>query len=127
MDEDDDAFLRSLNKKRKDASTHCSELEFEQVMNGFESAANEKQPYAAVDGTPVLSYDELVTSLEEWVEDDRARKFARDIYQHWRARRLKSGNKPLVIILKVNHPAPTSPRKSSATNIDVGRDWSRYR
>ena len=100
MDEDDDVFLRSLNKKRKDASSHCSELEFEQVMYGFETTATEKQPYAAVDGTPVLSYDELETGIDEWIEEDRARTFAKEIYSHWKARRSQTSNQPLTIPLK---------------------------
>ena len=102
MDEEDDVSLKSLNKKRKDTSTHCSQFEFEQVMHGFEAAANEKQPYAAVDGTPVLNFDELEVGLDEWVEDDRARNFAKEIYHHWKSKRSKSGNRSLIINLKVS-------------------------
>ena len=107
MDEEDDVFLASFNKKRKDASNHCTELEFEQVMYGYEAAAEEKQPYAAVDGTPVPSFEELEIALDEWVEEDRARKFAKDIYSHWKSKRSKNSNKQLTISLKAETGADT--------------------
>ncbi|KAG8532122.1 uncharacterized protein KY384_003759 [Bacidia gigantensis] len=107
MDELDEVFLKSLNKKRKDASAQCSESEFEQVMNGFETAANEKQPFASVGETPVLPFDEVEMGLEEWVEDARAKNFAKEIYQHWKASRIKSGNKSLLTNLKGETGADT--------------------
>ena len=107
MDEEDEVYLASFNKRRKDASHHCSELDFEQVMYGFETAADEKQPYASVDGTPVPGFEELEMALDEWVEEDRARKFAKDIYQHWKSRRSKTSNKPLTINLKAETGADT--------------------
>ena len=122
MDEEDGFFFKSLNKKRKDVSTHCSEIEFEQVMYGFEAAANEKQPYAAVDGTPVLSFDELEVGLDEWVEDERSRNFAKDIYQHWKSRRSKSGNRSLMINLKVSYDPTGVPLSLIPSKSETGAD-----
>ena len=108
LDEEDDAFLKSLNKKRN-ASTQCSEDQFEEVMNCFEETAQVKQPYAAVDSPPVLSYEEIESSMDDYLED-HMRPLTKDIYEHWKARRLKTGNKPLVEGLKVsvilNHTSP---------------------
>ena len=101
LDHDDDVFLKSMNKK-KHASTQCSEDCFEEVMNCFEQTAQTKQPYAAVDNPPVLSYNDIETSMDDYL-DDHARSFAKDIYEHWKARRLSNGNRPLVEGLKVRH------------------------
>lgn len=101
MNEDDQAYLKSFNKKRKDPLSQCSDLEFEQVMHGLEEATAERQPYAAIDASPVPNFDELEDALDEWIEEDRTRKFAREIYQHWKARRSNAGNKPLTVALKV--------------------------
>ena len=62
MDEEDDVFLKAINQKR-DASKQCSEELFEEVMNFFETTAQSKQPYAAVDNTPVMSFDEIEESF----------------------------------------------------------------
>lgn len=105
MDEDDQSFLKSMNKK-KNASTQCSEDEFEEVMNCFEETAQVKQPYAAVDSPPVLSYDEIESSMDDYL-DDHARPFTREIYEHWKTRRLEAGNKSLIIGLKFETGADT--------------------
>ena len=104
MDEEDDAFLKSMNKKRN-ASTQCSEVQFEEVMNCFEETAQTKQPFAAVDSPPVLSYDEIESSIDDYL-DDHAKQSAKDIYEHWRARRLEAGNKQLITSLKVSRVCP---------------------
>jgi len=99
MDEDDDAFLKSMNKKGN-ASTQCSEDQFEEVMNCFEETAQTKQPFAAVDSPPVLSYDEIETSMDDHL-DENARPFTKEIYEHWQTRRLEAANKSLTTGLKV--------------------------
>ena len=104
MDEEDDTFLKSMNKKRN-ASTQCSEVQFEEVMNCFEETAQTKQPFAAVDSPPVLSYDEIESSIDDYL-DDHAKQFAKDIYEHWRTRRLEAGNKQLITSLKVSRVYP---------------------
>ena len=69
-------------------------------MNCFEETAQVKQPYAAVDSPPVLSYDEIASSMDDYLED-HAKSFTREIYEHWKARRLETGNKALIEGLKV--------------------------
>lgn len=99
MNEEDVVFLKSLNQ-RKTASTQCTEDQFEEVMNFFEETAQAKQPYAAVDSPPVLSYEEIESSFDENI-DEAARIFAKDIYEHWKRQRLEAGNRPLITTLKV--------------------------
>ena len=89
-----------MNKK-KNASTQCSEDQFEEIINCFEETAQMKQPYAAVDSPPVLSYDEIQGSMDDYL-DDRTRAFTREIYEHWKTRRLEAGNRSLITGLKVN-------------------------
>ena len=100
MNEEDAVFLKSLNKRRL-ASTQCTEDQFEEVMNFFEETAQAKQPYAAVDSPPVLTCEEMESSFDENI-DESARLFAKDIYEHWKRRRLEAGNRPLITNLKVN-------------------------
>ena len=71
-------------------------------MNFFEHTTQAKQPYAAVDSPPVLTYEDMEASFDENISE-RARAFAKDIYEHWKRRRLEAGNKPLIISLKVRH------------------------
>ena len=88
-----------MNKKRN-ASTQCSEDQFEEAMYFFEETAQTKQPYAAVDNPPVLAYDEMESAFDEDL-DDHARPFAEEIYQHWKKRRLQNDNRSLLTSLKV--------------------------
>lgn len=99
MTDEDDVCLKLVNEKR-DASTQCSEDKFEEVMNFFEEIAKSKQPFAAVDNPPVVTWEEIENSFDENLNDD-LRSFARDIYDHWKTRRLKSGNHSLIPGLKV--------------------------
>ena len=101
MDEEDQSFLKSMSNKRN-ASTQCSEDQFEEIMNCFEETAQVKQPYAAVDNSPVLSYDEIESSMDDYL-DDHARPFTKEIYEHWKTRRLEVGNKSLILGLKVSY------------------------
>ena len=93
MVEEDDEFLRAFNEKR-DASTQCSEDNFEEVMNFFEEIAQRKQPFAAVDSPPVVRWEEMEDEFDSnFIK--RLRSNARFIYEHWKSRRIESGNKSL--------------------------------
>ncbi len=84
----------------KNASTQCSEDQFEEVMAFFEETVQAKQPFAAVDHPPVLAWEEMENAFDDTIDED-ARSFAKDIYEHWKGRRLKEGNKTLMPGLKV--------------------------
>lgn len=99
MNSEDAGFLKALNQKRSKSGMHCSEDEFEIVMQFFEDIAQSKQPFAAVDNPPVLSFEEFETSFDETVEDNM-RKFAKDIYEHWKTQRLENNNHLLMPTLK---------------------------
>jgi enhancer of polycomb-like protein len=98
MTSDDAAFLRSFNQKHGKKS-HCSEDEFEEIMHFFEEKTQEKQPYADVDNTPVLAYEELESDFDDSISES-ARRFAKDVYAHWKNQRLLRGNRPLLPSLK---------------------------
>ncbi|KAL8665849.1 MAG: hypothetical protein Q9202_001972 [Teloschistes flavicans] len=97
MDDEDAAFLKSLNQR--DASSSCSEDHFEEVINFYEGTAQTKQPYAAVDNSPVLTYEETEDAFEENL-DAPPKQFTKEIYEHWKSRRLKLGNRSLFLSLK---------------------------
>ncbi|KAJ5902527.1 Enhancer of polycomb-like protein 1 [Penicillium taxi] len=90
MNEDDDVFLKIYNQKR-DASSQCSEDDFEATMNFFEETAQAKQPYAAVDSPPVLPFSEMQEAMDAAVEDC-VKRYAKDFYEHWKSRRSVEGN-----------------------------------
>ncbi|KAF1974641.1 hypothetical protein BU23DRAFT_96948 [Bimuria novae-zelandiae CBS 107.79] len=98
MTSEDAAWLKAYNQKRGKAP-HCSEDEFEYVINFFEQTTQEKQPYAEVDTAPVLAYEELESAFDETIPES-ARRFAKDIYVHWKAERERNLNKPLMPTLK---------------------------
>jgi enhancer of polycomb-like protein len=103
MDTEDDAFLQALNlavkKSPSKRMAQCSEDQFEEVMNFFEETSSSRQPFAAVDNAPVLTFSEMEKSFDETL-DDAARMWAKDIYPHWKARRLEKSNHTLMATLK---------------------------
>ncbi|KAH7386709.1 enhancer of polycomb-like-domain-containing protein [Phaeosphaeria sp. MPI-PUGE-AT-0046c] len=98
MDTDDVAFLKSFNQKQG-KKPHCSEDEFEEIINFFEEKTQDKQPYADVDNSPVLGYEELEAEFDETISES-SRRFAKDVYAHWKNQRLLKGNRPLLPSLK---------------------------
>ncbi|KAI9768438.1 MAG: Enhancer of polycomb-like protein 1 [Geoglossum simile] len=98
LNEEDHAFLASMNQKRA-LSTQCTEDQFEVVMAFFEATAQSKQPFAAVDSPPVVSHEEMECSFDESI-DENNRIFTREVYQHWKTERIKRGNKQLTPSLK---------------------------
>ncbi|EAU32385.1 conserved hypothetical protein [Aspergillus terreus NIH2624] len=98
MTEEDDVFLKIMNQKR-DPANRCTEDQFEEVMNFFEETAQTKQPFAAVDNPPVLSFDDMQESMDAAVEES-VKRFAKDVYEHWKSRRITTGNRSLMPSLK---------------------------
>jgi len=125
MSEEDEAWLKVVNMKARAKSgggangngnananangtslpqhtMQCSEDWFEQVMNSFEETSASRQPFAAVDNTPVLGYEEMSAAFDDITPavEDSARRFAPQIYEYWKAARLRRNNQPLVPKLK---------------------------
>lgn len=105
MTEEDDVYLKILNEKL--GVNQCTEDQFEEVMHFFEETAQTKQPYAAVDSPPVLSFAEIQESMDAAVEQS-VKHFAKDIYEHWKSRRVETGNLPLQSALKVRKEPPSA-------------------
>ncbi|KAK2822985.1 Enhancer of polycomb-like protein 1, partial [Arthroderma sp. PD_2] len=98
----DDVALKIMNQKR-DASTQtqCTEDQFEEVMSFFEETAQVKQPFAAVDNPPVVSYPEMEECFDGMIHE-KLRPFVREIYENWKSRRTATGNRPLQPTLKAS-------------------------
>ncbi|PYH88547.1 enhancer of polycomb-like protein 1 [Aspergillus ellipticus CBS 707.79] len=99
LDEEDDVFLKIFNQKR-DASGRCTEDQFEEVMSFFELTSRKEQPYACVDNSPLMSFEEFQQAMDPAV-DDSVKRFAKDIYDHWKSRRANSEGEPLLSSPKV--------------------------
>jgi enhancer of polycomb-like protein len=109
MNSEDEIFLINLNASYKRASKNpdlCSEDQFEVVMNFFEETSVVKQPYASVDNAPVLPFLEMEASYDETI-DLGSRRFAKDIYEHWKKERLEHQNHPLMPSLRFEKNADT--------------------
>jgi enhancer of polycomb-like protein len=97
MTEEDEIFLKAYNLKRP-PSAQLSDDDFEKIMEVFEDVAQERAPFAAVDQT-IVSYDEMLHGLHE-LDKSKVMPHAKDIYEHWKARRQAMSNKPLHPTLK---------------------------
>ena len=98
MSEEDEVELKRINAKLQAVPgqpSQCTEDWFEQVMNAFEETSAVRQPYAAVDHPPVLSFEEMQAAFDETVEEG-ARLFGGTIYDYWKAGRSKRGNRSIV-------------------------------
>lgn len=94
MDERDDEMLRSINEQAAEArekTSPCGEDQFELVMNAFEETSLARQPFANVDGTPVLAFEELEAAFDDNI-DEVARAYASEIYNWWKERKIERGH-----------------------------------
>jgi len=116
MEEEDAVAFKILNQKRN-AATQCTEDQFEEVMSFFEETADEKHKYAYVDATPILSYEEFRNSpnFRDAISEP-ARLFVEEIYEHWSARRITSGNRNVQPSLKV--------RRAFQNTSEQATNWS---
>ncbi|KAJ5920942.1 hypothetical protein N7466_009268 [Penicillium verhagenii] len=99
MTEEDDVFLKIFNQNRAQSSSPLTENAFEATMNFFEETVQAKQPFAAVDSPPVLTFEEMEEAMDSAVEV-AVRYFAKHIYPHWKSRRTADGNNSLEPSLK---------------------------
>lgn len=102
MSEEDEVFLEKLNGRREDGK-RCSEDQFEAVMNAYEETSQSRQPFASVDNTPVLAFEEMVSAFDEFESEDLdevARVFAEEIYHYWKERKIEKSSKSLMPKLK---------------------------
>lgn len=95
MTTQDEVFLRSYNQKK---TIQCSEDDFEKIMEIFGEVSEVQAPHSFVDGF-VVSFDDMILSLRQQV-DEQVLIFAKDIYEHWKARKQDSNGFPLQPTLK---------------------------
>ncbi|KUI71123.1 Enhancer of polycomb-like protein 1 [Cytospora mali] len=98
MTEDDDEFLKDYNARRP-AAQRLSEDDFEKIMDVFEESAAHQTPFAAVDKT-ILPYDNMVYGINGLPDSAKLLPYAKEIYGHWKNRRLALSNGPLHATLK---------------------------
>lgn len=115
MTEEDDVFLKMYNEKR-DPSQQCSEDDFEATMNFFEETAQTKQPYAAVDSPPILSFADMEEAMDAAVEES-VKRFAKDIYEHWKLRRAERDNRSIAPSLKVCQTMSSKPPRNEVHTL----------
>jgi enhancer of polycomb-like protein len=106
MDEEDEIALKQINLQIPKGVEECSESHFEDVIAFFEETAQNKQPFAAVDSPPVLPLAELEEQYDNTVPP-HVQIYAKFIYEHWKARRDSTGNRPIAAQLKGETGADT--------------------
>jgi enhancer of polycomb-like protein len=106
MDEDDDIALKQINARLPAGQAQISEDAFEEVMNFFEETAQAAQPFANLDGTPVLPLEELKKHFDD-THPEYVQTLSDVVYEHWSMRRNLNGNRGLAPHLKFETHAET--------------------
>ncbi|KAK0831899.1 Enhancer of polycomb-like protein 1 [Friedmanniomyces endolithicus] len=104
MNDADVEFLARLNdgkdvdgRDRKDKLGQCSQHTYEEVMTFFEDTSARLQPFANVDGTPILALEEMERSQQEEISAE-AQSWLGPIYKYWV---LRKGSRPLMPSIRV--------------------------
>jgi len=103
MDSDDDKLLQKLNSNKRSTGAQCSEDTFEEVMQHFENMVAAKLPYLHLEP----DIEEKIASLKDMEEvfdeshSPAVRKFAKDIYDHWKQRRIARGGRTIMPTIRV--------------------------
>jgi enhancer of polycomb-like protein len=110
IDEEDDVFLLNFNTSKKD-DEKLSEDIFEELMSFFDLKSDKSHPFASISNAPVLTLEEAESYYDD-PEDEtnlsvEARKWAKEVYEHWRSRRVQNGNRSLLSSLKFETGADT--------------------
>ena len=121
MDEIDEIALHKINLHLPTELKPCSEDQFEEVMGFFEQTTHDKQPFAAVDNTPVLPLEELEEQFDETLKP-AVRRLAKFVYEHWKSRRLESANHYLQPSLKVSTPNLCQTSLLTIAKFETGQD-----
>lgn len=99
MDEDDEIALKQINARLPSGQPQISEDSFEEVINIFEETAQAAQPFAVVDGSPVLPLEELKKHFDD-THPEYVQTLSEFVYEHWSSRRNLNGNRGLAPHLK---------------------------
>lgn len=110
IDDEDDVFLLNFNSSKKDEEKLSEDL-FEELMSFFELKSDKNHPFANISNAPILTLEEAESYYDD-PEDEtnlsvEARKWAKDVYEHWRSRRAQNGNRSLLSSLKFETGADT--------------------
>lgn len=103
MDSDDDKFLQKLNSNKRSTGAQCSEDTFEDVMQHFESQVAIKLPYLHLETDlegKIVPFEEMESAFDE-THSPVVRKFAREIYDHWKERRIQRGGRTIMPTIRV--------------------------
>ena len=110
IDDEDDVFLLNFNTSKKD-DEKLSEDIFEELMSFFELKSDKNHPFANISNAPILTLEEAESYFDD-PEDEtnlsvEARKWTKEVYDHWRSRRVQNGNRSLLSNLKFETGADT--------------------
>jgi hypothetical protein len=81
------------------------------LMSFFDLKSDKSHPFANISNAPVLTLEEAESYYDD-PEDEtnlsvEARKWAKEVYEHWRSRRVQNGNRSLLSSLKFETGADT--------------------
>jgi len=100
MSETDDEYLANLNTSRKPGLAPITEDEFETIMDLYESAIQQTQPYLSMDVTNIIPFEELEHAFEETL-DPPLKIVAKQIYSYWREQKVNRSGRTIIPCLKV--------------------------
>lgn len=100
MSETDDQYLAKLNESRAPGLPPVTEDQFETIMDLYESAIQQTQPYLSMDVTNIIPFEELEHAFEETL-DTALKLVAKHIYTYWREQKVNRSGRTIIPSLKV--------------------------
>jgi enhancer of polycomb-like protein len=100
MSDDDDAYLTKLNASRKPNLPPITEDEFETIIELYENAIQQTQPYLSMDVTNIIPFEELEHAFEDTL-DSNLRAAAKQVYPYWKEQKINRGGRSIIPSLKV--------------------------
>lgn len=99
MSETDDKYLEKLNETRKPGLAPITEDEFETIMDLYESAIQQTQPYLSMDVANIIPFEELEHAFEDTLEPP-LKIVAKHIYAYWKELKINRGGRTIIPCLK---------------------------
>lgn len=108
MSSEDDKCLGKLNSTRKSSLPPITEDDFETIMDLYENAIQQTQPYLSMDVMNILPFEELEHAFDETL-DANLKAVAKSVYPYWKEQKIARAGRAIIPCLKVRPPFAPPP------------------
>ena len=116
MSLEDDKYLGKLNSTRKSSLPPITEDDFETIMDLYENAIQQTQPYLSMDVMNILPFEELEHAFDEAL-DANLKAVAKSVYSYWKEQKIARAGRSIIPCLKVRSAPPHSLSLSTLTSL----------